>query len=369
MKVTYVCESCGAVSPVKTVSYKCACGGLYRLSYKKKRVDFQATVISREISLFKYADALPFDKAGKPWREMSMGEGNTPLLQLHKSLYCKPDYYMPTLSFKDRGAAVLMTAAKMLGVKEAVADSSGNAGTSIAAYGARAGILCHIFASAATSKKKLEQIKAHGAELHLIDGSREDVACAAIAFVEERSLFYASHIFNPFFYEGTKTYAYEVFEQLSFSVPDVFLLPVGNGTLVLGVYLALTELREWGYIDRMPKILAVQASGCAPVERAFSRGEAEVSAVENTGTAAEGIAIAAPARGKDILSAVRETGGSVLAVTDAEILSARAELARMGLYVETTSAASYAAYLRLEKETRIKEKTVVLPLCGAGLKG
>lgn len=367
--VKYVCESCGAVSPVETASYKCACGGLYRLSYPKKRVDFQKTAISREISLFKYADALPFDTAAAPWREMSMGEGNTPLLRLGNSLYCKADYYMPTLSFKDRGAAVLMTAAKTLGVKEAVADSSGNAGTSIAAYGARAGILCHIFASAATSKKKLEQIEAHGAKLHLIDGSREDVAHAAIAFVDERGLFYASHIFNPFFYEGTKTYAYEVFEQLSFSMPDVFLLPVGNGTLVLGVHLALTELREWGCIDRMPQILAVQAAGCAPIARAFLRGETEVSAVENTGTAAEGIAIASPARGKDILSAVRETGGSVLTVTDAEILLARKVLARMGLYVETTSAASYAAYLRLEKEMYIKDKTAVLPLCGAGLKG
>ncbi|HWR19645.1 MAG TPA: threonine synthase [Clostridia bacterium] len=367
--VKYVCESCGAISPVKTTSYKCGCGGLFRLSYPKKRVDFQKTAISREISLFKYADALPFDIAAAPWREMSMGEGNTPLLRLGNALYCKADYYMPTLSFKDRGAAVLMLAAKTLGIKEVVADSSGNAGTSIAAYGARADILCHIFVSAATSKKKLEQIEAHGAKLHIINGSREDVASSAITFVKERGLFYASHIYNPFFYEGTKTYAYEVFEQLNFSMPDAFLLPVGNGTLVLGVHLALKELHEWGYIDRMPQIIAVQAEPCAPIAKAFLHGETEVTAVENTGTAAEGIAIAAPARGADILRAVRETGGNVLTVTDEDILLARKVLARMGLYVETTSAASYAAYVKLEKEAYIQEKSVVVPLCGAGLKG
>jgi threonine synthase len=367
--VKYVCESCGTVWPVKNASYKCVCGGLFRLSYQKKRIDFQKTAISREISLFKYADALPFDTAAAPWREMSMGEGNTPLLRLGKTLYCKADYYMPTLSFKDRGAAVLMLAAKTLSVKEVVADSSGNAGTSIAAYGARADILCHIFVSAATSEKKLEQIEAHGAKLHIINGSREDVASAAIGFVKERGLFYASHIFNPFFYEGTKTYAYEVFEQLNFSMPDVFLLPVGNGTLVLGVHLALAELREWGYIDRMPQIITVQAEPCAPIAKAFLRGETEVNAVENTGTTAEGIAIAAPARGADILRSIRETGGNVLTVTDDEILLARKVLARMGLYAETTSAASYAAYVKLEKETNLQKKLVVLPLCGAGLKG
>ncbi|MCE5236294.1 MAG: threonine synthase [Clostridiaceae bacterium] len=369
MKVNRVCQSCGAVTPLDTASFRCACGGLYRLSYPKGRIDFAATAVSRDRSLYKYAAALPFDARKKPWSQAAMGEGGTPLLELHKSVYCKADYLMPTLSFKDRGASVLMTAARELGVKEAVADSSGNAGTAIAAYGARAGIACHIFASAATSKKKLEQIEAHGALLHLTEGSREDVARAAIAYVRAHGLFYASHIFNPLFYEGTKTYAYEVFEQLSFRMPDIFLLPAGNGTLVLGVYLALTELKSWGYICELPRIFAVQAEGCAPIARAFERGEAEVREVENTGTAAEGIAIAAPARGAEILKAVRETKGSVLAVTDAEILHARAALGLRGLYVETTSAASYAAYLRMEKDGGAEGRLIVLPLCGAGLKG
>ena len=154
-----------------------------------------------------------------------------------------------------------------------------------------------------------------------------------------------------------------------FSLPDAFILPVGNGTLVLGVHLALKELLAWGYIGEMPKIYAVQAQGCAPIARAFLRGESEVSAVENTGTAAEGIAIAAPARGADILRAVRETNGRVFTVTDENILEARSKLARMGLYVETTAAANYAAHIGLLENGETAGKRVVFPLCGAGLKG
>lgn len=369
MEVFLVCQSCGAKSLLKDVGYRCGCGGLYGLSYPKKRVDFAKTAVSMERSLYKYIDALPFDANLAPWKGVSMGEGGTPLLQPEESVFLKADYLMPTLSFKDRGASVLMTMAKALGVKEAVADSSGNAGTAIAAYGARAGILCHIFAAASTSLKKLEQIKAHGATLHLIEGTREDVARAAIEYTGERGLFYASHVFQPLFYEGTKTYAYEVFEQLSFSMPEIFFLPAGNGTLVLGVYLALTEFVSWGYLKKMPQIFAVQAEGCAPIAVAFAAGEAGVNPVENTGTAAEGIAIAAPARGTDILRAVRATNGSFFTVSDAEIYDARAALARMGLYVETTSAASYAAYLQWRKREQAVGMRVVVPLCGAGLKG
>lgn len=369
MEVFYRCEACGKKVPLHEGGYKCACGGLYGISFPKRRVDFEAAAVSRERSLFRYAASLPFEEKDAPWRDVSMGEGDTPLLRLGESVFAKADYVMPTLSFKDRGAAVLMTAAKAMGVKEAVADSSGNAGTSIAAYGARAGVLCHVFVSASVSPKKTEQIKAHGAVLHVVEGSREDVARAAIAYTEERGLFYASHIYNPLFFEGTKTYAYEVFERLNFTLPDVFLLPAGNGTLVLGVYLACTELLSWGYIEKLPRIIAVQARGCAPIAAAFERGDTAVRACENTGTLAEGIAIAAPARGAEILRAVRAARGGFITVSDREILRARAKLARAGLYVETTSAANFAAYLALKESGALNGETLVLPLCGAGLKG
>ncbi|EGQ21682.1 threonine synthase [Sporosarcina newyorkensis 2681] len=155
------------------------------------------------------------DLAG--WSSVTLGEGQTPLLVLDEaesSTFVKKEFMMPTLSFKDRGAAVLVTLAKQLGVKKMIADSSGNAGTAIAAYGARAGIECDVYVSADTSPKKLAQIKAHGAKVKAIKRIREDVAVAAQLAVEEEQVFYARHVYNPYFYEGTKTYAFEIFKQL-----------------------------------------------------------------------------------------------------------------------------------------------------------
>lgn len=364
----YVCVECGHKFPLESNVWKCHCGGLLNLEYDKKPIDFKATAISKDRSLWKYIDALPFEK-DDCWRNVTMGEGGTPLVQLDENLYAKADYYMPTLSFKDRGAAVLIVMAKKLGVEEVVADSSGNAGTAIAAYGARAGIRCHVFVPASTSEKKIRQIEAHGAEIHKIPGSREDTAKAAIDMVESTNMFYASHIYNPLFWEGTKTYFYEVFEQLDETMPEAFIIPVGNGTLLMGAYIAFKELLSWGVIDRMPRILAVQAENCAPIKDAYVSNKTIVEPCENKGTLAEGIAIAAPARGAEILKAVRETNGDIIGVGEEDIASARKELAHKGIYVEITSAANYAGYLKyIEKYPDLKSKKVVFPLCGAGLK-
>lgn len=364
----YVCVECGHKFPLESNVWKCHCGGLLNLEYEKKPIDFKATAISKDHSLWKYIDSLPFEKEDC-WRNITMGEGGTPLIQLESNLYAKADYYMPTLSFKDRGAAVLIAMAKKLAVEEVVADSSGNAGTAVAAYGARAGIKCHVFVPASTSDKKIKQIEAYGAEIHKIPGSREDTAKAAIDMVERTNMFYASHIYNPLFWEGTKTYFYEVFEQLDENMPEAFIIPVGNGTLLMGAYIAFKEMMEWGVIDRMPRILAVQAENCAPIKEAFINDKAIVEPCENKGTLAEGIAIAAPARGAEILKAVRETNGDAIGVTEEDILDAREALAHKGIYVEITSAANYAGYLKyVDKYPELKSKMVVLPLCGAGLK-
>jgi threonine synthase len=366
--MNYVCGECKQKFALESNRWKCSCGGLLHLEYVKKPLDFQTTAISRNHSLWKYIDALPFDQTDC-WQELTLGEGDTPLLSIGKNLYAKADYYMPTLSFKDRGAVTLITMAKKLGVKSVVADSSGNAGTAIAAYSARAGIACDVFVPASTSAKKIKQIEAHGATIHKIPGTREDTAKAAIDMVESSNLFYASHIYNPLFWEGTKTYFYEVFEQFDGIMPEAFVIPVGNGTLLLGAYIAFQELLSWGLIDKLPKILAVQADNCAPILKAFHQGKATVAAVENTGTLAEGIAIAAPARGAEILDAVRKTGGDIIGVAEEEIGLARQAMASQGIYVEITSAANYAGYLNFVKRyPALKQQIVVLPLCGAGIK-
>ncbi|AJY76808.1 threonine synthase [Paenibacillus beijingensis] len=366
--MNYICETCGSLFDIKSNVWKCNCGGLLRLEYKKKPLDFNSTALSRNHSLWKYINALPFDEKD-PWNEVTMGEGGTPLILVEPHLYAKADYYMPTLSFKDRGAVVVIAMAKKWGVKKVVVDSSGNAGTSISAYSARAGMECEVFVPSSTSDKKLKQIEAHGATIHKIQGSREDTAEAAIHKVESEHLFYASHIYNPLFWEGTKTYFYEAFEQLDGNMPEAFVVPVGNGTLLMGAYIAFQEMVAWGVIDKMPKILAVQAENCAPIVNAFARGEKTVEPCRNIGTIAEGIAIAAPARGREIMEAIQKTNGDIIGVSEEKILDARQKLASKGIYVEITSAANYAGYLDyVKKYPELKNKNIVLPLCGAGIK-
>jgi threonine synthase len=367
MREQYQCHSCFTKFDVTEIVWKCKCGGV--LDLIKERVEFDSTRLKKnKPTMWRYIDVLPFDMESTIWQSVSMGEGFTPLVRLddnEPNTFVKVDYMMPTLSFKDRGAAVLIAKAKELGIKKVIADSSGNAGTSIAAYARRAGIACDIFLSDKTSPKKIMQIRAHGATIHAIKGSREDVAEAAQNAVSEEQTFYASHVYNPFFYEGTKTYAYEIWEQMQ-SAPDTLIIPVGNGTLLLGAYYGFKELMEFGLVDKIPKLIAIQAENCAPIAKAFSNKRNAEEQVENKGTTlAEGIAIAKPARSAQILEAVKATNGEFITTSEEEIVQARSALAYKGHYVEPTTAANYAGYL---KYNRSSDEKIVIPLCGAGIK-
>lgn len=364
----YICAECHKEQPVNPERYRCECGGLFSLSFDKSAPDFSQTVHAADRSLWKFANALPpIDP--QVVQGTTMGEGGTPLISLNAHLWGKADYYMPTLSFKDRGAVVLVAAMRGMGVQRCVIDSSGNAATAVAAYCTRVGIACEVFVPAHTSAKKIEQIEAHGAVVHRIPGTREDTADAAIAHVERTGAFYASHIFNPLFWEGTKTYLYELFEQFGETLPDLLVLPVGNGTLLMGVALALKELKAWGLVDRIPLVIAVQAANCAPLASAYLAGSQDVHEVPSLPTLAEGIASARPARGAEILQAMRDMGGRFVTVTEDEILASRDALARKGVYVELTSAANHAGYLAaLRQDAQLGLLKAVVPLCGAGLK-
>ena len=361
----YSCSECKNVYPIEARRWKCECGGL--LDLLQPESDTTCSSWTSQRSIWRYASSMVGGEYLSGWRSITLGEGQTPLLQLDElepNTYIKVDFMMPTLSFKDRGAAVLVTLAKRLGAKKVIADSSGNAGTAIAAYSARAGIDCDVYVSADTSPKKIAQIEAHGASIKTVRGTREDVATAAQTAVEEEQVYYASHVYNPFFYEGTKTYAFEVYEQLG-KAPDTLLIPVGNGTLLLGAYYGFRELLEAKKIDHMPKIIAIQAENCAPLAKAFEGQNLKEKPVVNEGTLAEGIAIASPARSKQIVEAIKETKGTFITVSEDEILVARAMLAAKGFYVEITSAVNYAGYI---KYANSKDEVIVIPLCGAGIK-
>lgn len=366
--ITYVGSETGKRYPLESMAWHGDRGEL--LNLETRRAAFPLDEIrSRPTSLWRYLEALPFEDSDHSWQSVTMGEGFTPLMKLDPefpNLFAKVDYMMPTLSFKDRGAVVLVAKAKSLGAQHLVQDSSGNAGTSIAAYAARAGLRCTIFVPESTSLKKIKQISGFGAELRVIPGSREATASAAKEFASRKDVFYASHVYNPFFYQGTKTYAFELWEQLG-RAPDALILPAGNGTLVLGCFYGFSELLAANMIERLPRIIAVQSGQCDPLTRAFQLEAQTADPVENRGTVAEGIAIAAPARSKQILQAVRATGGAIVSISEDLIEPSRRYLASRGYDVEPTSAINIAAWNAFP-QLFPKTETTVLPLCGAGLK-
>ncbi|MET0698176.1 MAG: threonine synthase [Mycobacterium sp.] len=344
------------------LAWRCQCGGVLDIATPAglaMTADQQART-----SLWRYESVLPvpFDGA------VSLGEGGSPLMPARAlpDVRLKLDFLMPTLSFKDRGAVVLATLARRLGVRSALVDSSGNAGTAAAAYFARAEIPCRVLVPANTSPGKLAQMRAHGADLTLVPGTRADTSAAALAAAEAPGVFYASHVYHPYFLHGVKTYGYEIWEQSGRELPATVVVPVGNGTMLLGCYLAFRELVDAGLATRMPRLVAVQAAGCAPLATAFARDLEVAAPIDAQPTVAEGIAIAAPPRGAQILAAVRETGGVIVSVTDDAVLAGRAELAAEGLYVEPTSAVCWAA-ARTAQELQ-GAQDVIIPLCGAGLK-
>ena len=372
----YICPRDGRTSAAAELVWRCpSCGSPWDLAFTASGVDHGA-LAGRSPSLWRYAEALPLSDP-----VISFGEGRTPLVPISARLAVKLDFLMPTLSFKDRGAAMLLEAAHRIEPDLVIADSSGNAGTAVAAYAARAGLPCTIFVPAATSAKKVEQIRAHGAEVMVIDGDREATARAAQAAADRAGTFYASHVYNPYFLHGTKTYAYELWEDLGRRLPEVLVVPVGNGTLVLGVALAVAELVDHGLIDRTPPIVAVQAEGVSPLARARAAGLSEVPTGYATSaeTIAEGIAVAEPARSAQILAAIDNSGGDIVTVTDAEVRAAQRDLAGRGFYVEATAAACWAAVRQAEsahdRQDRsqlgrglLRDRETVVPLCGAGLK-
>jgi threonine synthase len=317
-------------------------------------------------SLWRYRKALLVDAASA----VTMGEGWTPLVPGEwdgARVMFKLDHLMPTGSFKDRGMTVMVSYLKARGIREVLEDSSGNAGASLSAYAAAAGMRCRILVPETASYPKIAQIAACGADVVTIKGSRQDVADAALAM--SRELFYASHNWQPFFAEGTKTLAYELWEQLGFRAPDHVVVPVGYGANILGCDRGFSELVRNGEIRRLPRLHGVQAANCAPYHAAFRAGVDHFMEVEVRPTIAEGIASSKPTRMREVLLPVRASGGEIVAVTEDEIVRALAALARKGHYVEPTSAAAAAGLSQLIARGVIeKNETVALVLTGSGLK-
>jgi threonine synthase len=329
--------------------------GLTRQQIRRERYD-----------VWRYAAAIGVDDGNV----VTMGEGWTPLITGQwsgaKTLF-KLEFMMPTGSFKDRGMTVMVSYLKSRGLECVLEDSSGNAGASLSAYAAAAGMHCRILVPETASYPKIAQIAACGADVVTIRGSRQDVADAAVRM--SREIFYASHNWVPFFTEGTKTLAYELWEQLGFRAPDNIVTPLGYGSNVVGCLRGFGELVRNGEIDRIPRIFGVQAENCAPYYAAYKAGSERLVSTEIKPTIAEGIASSRPTRVREVLNGVRDSGGSIVAVSESEIVEALRAFARKGLYIEPTSASAGAGLTRLIGSGQIQpEDTTVLVLTGTGLK-
>lgn len=361
-----ICPECGQRETLTPTRWRCDCGSAWE---PVESANFDPTLIDpSDFSLWRYRRL--YGVSPRPVT-IRLGCGWTPLLPWnlgkHRVLL-KLEYLSPTSSFKDRGTAVMIHILRYQGVTHIAEDSSGNAGASIAAYAAAAGMTAEIFVPAHASPSKRAQISVFGAQVRPIPGPRVNAQFAAFAAVES-GITMASHAYHPGFLLGQQSIAWELWEQMEYGVPDWYIVPVGQGVHLLAVWLAFRRLLAAGLVDRLPRLVAVQATRMAPVCMAFENGLGQVPSIEPTlPSVAEGLAITEPIRGRRLLQAIRESGGTCIAVEEEEIQWAQQKLAHAGFLVEPTSATAVAALPTILAQAAPDEQ-IVLPLTGSGLKG
>lgn len=360
------CDACQNEQIFRPEQISCACGGAWEQQFTQP---FDPALIDHsERSLWRFREFLSLD--GDPgW--LSLPAGCTPLVPLFPgdlSIWCKLEYFAPTGSFKDRGSSLMINTLLGQKVTHIVEDSSGNAGASIAAYAVRAGIKADIFIPADTSAAKAWQIQQYGARLHRIDGPREEAGKAAL-LAGAKGAILAMHALHPAFLTGMQTAGFEIWEQFAGCLPEVIVTPIGQGLLFLGIYFALTRIREAGLISKFPRLIGVQSERCAPIALAIARNESVVRPFPHTAekSLAEGIAITAPVRGRRILQAIRESGGDLITVTEDEIIQGQKIATEGGLLIENTSAVVIGAIPAIRKSCKADER-ILLMLTGSGLK-
>lgn len=355
------CINCGRAYPPNGLPYRCTtCGGLYDLSEPLK---FDPTKVDcSQPGIWCYRNSFGiFDE-----QTISLGEGRTPLIWAEvfgRQVAFKCEYLNPTGSFKDRGTTTMISILKIRGVTEAVEDSSGNAGASFAAYAARAGIKASIFVPESASGPKRQQIAAYGAKVVPVHGSRSQAA-EAVRNVGDAGIPYASHAYLPFNIPGYATLAYELYEIFN-SAPAAIILPAGQGGLLLGIGRGFQALMQGGLVHNIPKLIAVQASACAPLSALATLGPVSLNRIGETPTLAEGVRVRYPLRGDAVVQMVKQSDGQFVSVDEAYILLGRDQLAQRGFYVEPTSALVWHAL----KEALVDlDDPVVVILTGSGYK-
>src|SRR5213594_2963153 len=333
----------------------------------------RATLATREKSLWRYREVLPLPGDVEP---VSLGEGGTPLLRAQKfgdeiDLWIKDESLNPTQSFKARGMTVAVSMAKHLGATKLAVPSAGNAGGALAAYAARAGLEAHVFMPRDTPRANIVECRELGAHVTLIDGLITACGAEIARRKTKEGWFDMSTLKEPYRVEGKKTLGYELAEQCKWQLPDVILYPTGGGTGLIGMWKAFDEMEALGWIGKKrPRMFAVQATGCAPIVRAFEAGEKTATEFPDTHTIAAGLRVSKAIGDFLILNILRQSKGGAVAVDDAEIIPAAREVgSKEGLFVCPEGAACFAALKPLQRAGKIAaDERVVIFNTGSGIK-
>jgi threonine synthase len=356
------CTNCLRPYPQQGAPFRCeTCGGVF--DFSSPLVFDEAKMVPGVRGMWRYRSAFGLEERAPAF---TLGEGDTPLVWREvfgRKVAFKLEYLNPTGSFKDRGSAVLVSFLRSRGVQAAVEDSSGNAGASFAAYAARAGMQARIFIPDYASGPKRSQIEAYGADVQRILGPRSKTTEAVMREAENGAV-YASHAYMPHGLAGYATAAYEIFEQAG-QAPGTVIVPAGQGNFLLAIGRGFQALKNSGLIDRLPRLVGAQALACAPLWAVYKYGSAGLGWVTEGETLAEGVRIRHPVRGDILLNMIFENDGSFVSVEEDAILDGRDELARLGFYVEPTSAIVWNALIQVMDET---PDPIVLVLTGSGYK-
>jgi threonine synthase len=331
----------------------------------------------RESSLWRYREVLPVID---PQNVVSLGEGWTPLfvaerlaatLRIKLNLLIKDEGQNPTQSFKARGMTAAISMANELGVKKLAVPSAGNAASALAAYAAKAGMEANIFMPADTPRANIVECEQTGANVTLVDGLITDCGKIVAERKDAEGWFDVSTLKEPYRVEGKKTMGYELAEQLDWKLPDVIIYPTGGGTGLIGMWKAFDEMEQMGWIDsRRPRMITVQSATCAPIVRAFEKGERFAEEFENAATVAAGLRVPKAIGDFLILDALRESGGTAIAVDDSELVAAVGEIgAATGIFAAPEGAACLPALRKLIERDEVNEgETVVMFNTGSGIK-
>jgi threonine synthase len=373
------CSLCKTEYAAGTIQNLCTCGGplLVRYDLERAKSSWSRDDVKRgSNTMWRYAPMLPVQAHE---HIVSLGEGMTPLLPAPRAgkrvgannLWIKDEGLNPTASFKARGLSCALSMCVELGIRKIAIPSAGNAASASAAYAAAAGVECNIFMPRDVPQANFIECKAYGANVTLVDGLISDCGKIVASRKEAEGWFEVSTLKEPYRIEGKKTMGYELAEQLNWRLPDVIFYPTGGGVGLIGMWKAFAEMEAMGWIgSKRPKMIAVQVEGCQPVVRAFEQGKARTDFWDNAHTVASGLRVPKPLGDFLVLDAVRQSGGTAIAVSDEELIDAGIQLASdEGMFVAPEGSACLSALDKLLRSGFLKpDEEIVIYNTGAGLK-